>query len=63
MEFKLRFKLDKETKGAIRYQEVDPATGDERKGNDAVVGTLYIRKYQISGDYPGELIVTIASGD
>ena len=39
----VRFKLEKETKGALRYQEVDD-TGKavEQAGNK--IGILYIRK-------------------
>jgi hypothetical protein len=34
-----RFKLEKETKGALRYQEVD-----EKGESLAKIGTLYVRK-------------------
>lgn len=64
MEFKLQFKLDKETKGAVRYQEIEAATDNALRGDDAVVGTLYIRKQAFAGEeYPQQLTVTIASGD
>ena len=35
----VRFKLEKETKGALRYQEVD-----EKGESLAKIGTLYVRK-------------------
>ena len=54
----LKFKFEKETKGAVRYQEV----GDDGAPAFAPqVGTLYIRKSALpSGKIPKELIVTIA---
>lgn len=54
----IRFKLEKETKGAVRYFEVD------EHGNAAEawakVGTLYVRKTAFErGNIPRELSVTI----
>jgi hypothetical protein len=55
----LKFAFEKETKGAVRYQEV----GDD--GGPAFapqVGTLYIRKSALpGGKIPKSLTVTIAS--
>jgi hypothetical protein len=55
----LKFVFEKETKGAVRYQEV----GDDGAPAFAPqVGTLYIRKAAIpGGKIPKKLIVTIAS--
>ena len=59
MNTKLKFAFEKETKGAVRYQEV----GDD--GTPAFapqVGTLYVRKSAMpGGKIPKTLIVTIAS--
>ena len=55
----LRFIVEKETKGAVRYKEVDI------DGADAfapAVGTLYVRKSAMpSGKIPQELSVTITA--
>lgn len=59
MEFKLKFVSEKETKGAVRYQEV----GDD--GTPAFapqVGTLYVRKRAMpGGKIPKELRVNVQS--
>lgn len=39
---KLSFVLEKETKGAVRYQEVDEAGNPKDKGY--LMGTVYLRK-------------------
>ena len=51
-EITLRFELEKETKGAVRYAEA---------GTEAV-GTLYVRKSALPSPYPKALAVTIAFG-
>jgi hypothetical protein len=58
MNTKLKFAFEKETKGAVRYQEV----GDDGAPAFAPqVGTLYIRKSAMpGGKIPKTLIVTIA---
>ena len=58
MQTTLKFTLEKETKGAIRYQEV----GDDGAPAFAPqVGTLYIRKSALpGGKVPKTLTVTIA---
>ena len=56
MDNTLYFVVEKETKGAVRYKEVDEA------GKDAfapVVGTLYVRKSAMPGRVPAKLTVTI----
>lgn len=59
MNVKLKFEFEKETKGAVRYQEI----GDD--GTPAFapqVGTLYVRKSALpGGKIPKTLIVTIES--
>ena len=51
-ELTARFSLEKETKNAVRYSEVDTE----------IVGTLYIRKAALSEPFPKELTVTIHPG-
>ena len=51
-ELTARFSLERETKGAVRYSEVDTE----------IVGTLYIRKAALSEPFPKELTVTIHPG-
>ena len=41
---KLYFKLEKETKGALRYQEVDEAGNEFSSLAETTIGTLYVRK-------------------
>ena len=55
----LKFMFEKETKGAVRYQEV----GDDGAPAFAPqIGTLYIRKTAMpGGKIPKKLIVTVAS--
>lgn len=55
------FHKEKETKGAVRYKEVDSAGGEMLLEN-AVIGTLYVRKSAIKGDIPNILRVTVVSG-
>ena len=59
MNAKLRFAFEKETKGAVRYQEV----GDDGAPAFAPqVGTLYVLKSALPGcKIPKALIVTITS--
>jgi len=65
----ITFKLHAETKGAVRYQEVN-AKGQPVEGDDAFIGTLYFRKAKfgkLSDDWasagkPSETItITVAS--
>ena len=59
MNTKLKFALEKETKGAVRYQEVGE---DGAPAFAPQVGTLYVRKSAMpDGKIPKMLIVTIAS--
>jgi hypothetical protein len=59
MNTKLKFAFEKETKGAVRYQEVGE---DGAPAFAPQVGTLYVRKSAVpGGKIPKTLIVTIAS--
>lgn len=49
-------KLVKETKGALRYEEVTPINEDAAK-----IGTLYIRKDGVKGEAPKSITVTVKS--
>jgi hypothetical protein len=61
---KVRFKLEKETKGALRYQEVDDK-GEVIEQAWAKIGTLYMRKsaFERGRAWPQELRVTIETSD
>lgn len=56
----LTFKLRNETKGALRYEEMDerglPRIKDE---NGQVIGSLYLRKSAMNGNVPQRLQVKI----
>ena len=59
MKVTLKFEVEKETKGAVRYQEVgdngEPAFAPQ-------IGTLYVRKSAMSdGKVPKHLTVTVES--
>ena len=52
---KAKFKLEKETKGALRYTEVD-ANGEP---TIELMGTIYLRKSAFPGQKPETLTVTV----
>lgn len=56
MKYELSFTLEKETKGAARYQEDGVGQFDE-----PIVGTLYVRKsaFKALGEIPTGLKVTV----
>jgi hypothetical protein len=56
----VRFKLEKETKGALRYQEVDEK-GEIIEQAWAKIGTLYVRKsaFERGAAFPQFLRVTV----
>lgn len=58
MERTVRMKLDKTTKGALRYAEID-SEGNETLIADAMIGTLYVRKSGLKGEQPTVIDVTI----
>lgn len=56
----LTFRLDKETKGAVRYCEVDEQ-GNPVQIIDGTIGAIYIRKDKLEGNkIPGRLTVQIS---
>lgn len=56
----LFFKFKNDTKGALRYDEVDEK-GNVRAGDadGAFVGTLYLRKAALKGKVPKELTIDL----
>lgn len=50
--------LEKETKGAVRYNEVD-GSGAQMKGDHAILANIYIRKAALDGEAPKKLTVTL----
>lgn len=57
----LKFHLERETKGAVRYAEIDEHTAAQRDMADSTIGTLYIRKSALNGTIPQGLTVTVES--
>ena len=56
---KLRFTVEKETKGAVRYQEVDAVN---KPVFAPKIGTLYVRKSAMNnGSIPQVLDVTVVA--
>jgi len=56
----MKFNLEKETKGALRYQQVDDTGLAKTIEAGAEVGTLYLRKSAFNGaDFPRSIKVTI----
>jgi len=56
MEKEIKFKFERETKGAVRYMEVDD------KGNKAEeysIGTLYVRKSTLGDKLPPPKTITV----
>jgi hypothetical protein len=60
----VRFRLEKETKGALRYQEVDEK-GEAIEQAWAKIGTLYVRKsaFERGAAFPQALRVTVETAD
>ena len=58
--FTVRFRQEKETKGALRYQEINDAGEDA--GAWAKIGTLYVRKtaFAQGATIPKELTVSVS---
>jgi hypothetical protein len=54
-----RFAFDRETKGAVRFQETDIATGRPLDMQEAAIGTLYLRKSVLKGITPAAITVSI----
>jgi hypothetical protein len=48
-----KFQFERETKGAVRFQELVPS------GQEGVINTLYIRKTALAGQVPTAITVTL----
>ena len=61
----VKFIFERSTKGAHRFQEIDPETQETRTQQDpnCIVGTLYLRKLGFGEKAPSHLEVTIESFD
>lgn len=57
---KVLFQLERETKGAVRYMEVDASGNTKAIGEGAVIGTLYIRKTSLEGQVPTSLSIEVS---
>jgi hypothetical protein len=57
MDKTIHFKFEKETKGAVRYKEVNE-DGSEIFG-EGVIGSLYVRKSALPGKVLDKLTITI----
>ena len=64
MNIPVHFKLDRETKGALRYQEIS-ADGKELKSDmdGSLIGTVYLRKARLGGAIPQTLTITVDDGE
>jgi hypothetical protein len=56
------FKLDEETKGALRYQEID-TDGNRVTSGLMQMGTVYLRKTALAGRRPTIIQVTAIEMD
>lgn len=64
MQTQVKMKLERETKGAVRYFECDQNENPIEIPDGAKLGTLYVRKTTFSGgEYPQKITVTIQEGD
>lgn len=56
----VKFQLEKQTPGALRYAEVDD-TGKAIKSDiqGALIGSLYLRKAAMDGDMPQAFTITL----
>jgi hypothetical protein len=50
-----KFQFERETKGAVRFQELVPS------GQEGVINTLYLRKTALNGQVPQSITVNINS--
>ena len=55
----LTFQFETETKGAVRYIELDHHGAPIKRTTEAIVGRLYLRKTTFQGNWPAALRVTI----
>jgi len=56
----LKFRLERETKGAVRYQEINEQGQPEV---NYAIGTLYVRKSALEGRIPQGLTLLITVED
>jgi hypothetical protein len=56
MDITLHFAVEKETKGAVRFKEVNADGSDVF---DAKIGTLYVRKSAMPGKVVPKLTITV----
>lgn len=64
MKLTTKLVLDRETKGAVRYQEMNAQGGSISTDADgALIGTLYLRKAKLGSTIPKSLSVVIDGSD
>lgn len=56
MDISLHFTIEKETKGAVRFKEVN---ADGSEAFDPKIGTLYVRKSAMGGKLVQNLTMTV----
>lgn len=54
------FKLERETKNAVRYMEVDGAGNEKALDAGAAIGTLYVRKSAFKDGTPETFTLTLS---
>lgn len=55
----VRFVHEKDTSGAVRYQEVNDKGEVVKQQDGAAVGQFYLRKSALKGSAPKKLVLTI----
>lgn len=55
--FEAKFMFEKETKGAVRYKEV------QEQGKLTALGTIYLRKNALPIPFPINLVVKVEAAD
>lgn len=60
--FKAHFVLERETKGAVRYMQVNSNRTPLTIDAGAQIGTLYVRKSAFDTELPADITVTVSSG-
>lgn len=55
----VRFILERETKGALRYQEVDEKGAVIEEADKYTIGTLYLRKHAFPAPFPQAIVLTV----
>ena len=60
MKAEINFEKERETKGAVRYQELDKSGAPAAIGDGAIIGTIYIRKAAFrDGEFPPAIQITL----